>query len=240
MLLNNPRAIVATALALLLGLLALTSPSIADHIDGHNDSDPVWPVPLPGQDVFDGGAILLHGIGPYGGTEITNTELTITYVSDGATPASDIYIAISYLSATGFLEYYVTGADLGFGSGAGTFVGTISTDMLNGITTESFLFPPYSEIFIEIGAITGGINGVAYFEDSFINFDVGTGDEEPCDGDANGDGTVDPLDSGYVLARFGCPVGTGNADCDAADVNADGAVNPLDSGYVLARFGECS
>ncbi|MCH7701542.1 MAG: hypothetical protein IID37_07625 [Planctomycetes bacterium] len=27
-----------------------------------------------------------------------------------------------------------------------------------------------------------------------------------CEGDANGDGAVDPLDSGYVLARFGdCP-----------------------------------
>ena len=24
-----------------------------------------------------------------------------------------------------------------------------------------------------------------------------------CEGDANGDGTVDPLDSGFVLARFG-------------------------------------
>ena len=61
----------------------------------------------------------------------------------------------------------------------------------------------------------------------------------PCDGDANGDGQVDPLDSGFVLARFGCPVGTGDPDCDAADQNGDGEVNPLDSGFVLARFGEC-
>ena len=60
-----------------------------------------------------------------------------------------------------------------------------------------------------------------------------------CDGDANGDGVVDPLDSGYVLARFGCPVGTGDPGCDAADQNGDGVVDPLDSGYVLARFGEC-
>jgi len=60
-----------------------------------------------------------------------------------------------------------------------------------------------------------------------------------CEGDANGDGTVDPLDSGYVLARFGCPVGTGDPDCDAADQNRDGEVNPLDVGFVLARFGEC-
>jgi len=60
-----------------------------------------------------------------------------------------------------------------------------------------------------------------------------------CDGDANGDGTVDPLDAGYVLARFGCSVGTGDALCDAANVNGDGAVDPLDAGYVLARFGTC-
>ena len=60
-----------------------------------------------------------------------------------------------------------------------------------------------------------------------------------CEGDANGDGAVDPLDSGFVLARFGCPVGTGDPSCDAADQNGDGAVDPLDSGFVLARFGPC-
>jgi len=60
-----------------------------------------------------------------------------------------------------------------------------------------------------------------------------------CEGDANGDGLVDPLDSGFVLSRFGCPVGTGDPSCDAADVNADGLVDPLDAGYVLARFGTC-
>ncbi len=63
--------------------------------------------------------------------------------------------------------------------------------------------------------------------------------EEPCEGDANGDGTVDPLDSGFVLARFGCTFPEDGENCLAADVNGDGEVNPLDSGYVLARFGEC-
>jgi len=61
----------------------------------------------------------------------------------------------------------------------------------------------------------------------------------PCQGDANGDGTVDPLDSGFALARLGCLVGAGDPDCDAADQNGDGVVDPLDAGYVLARFGEC-
>ena len=60
-----------------------------------------------------------------------------------------------------------------------------------------------------------------------------------CEGDANGDGTVNPLDSGFVLTRFGCTVGTGDPDCDAADMNGDGLVDPLDIGFVLARFGPC-
>jgi len=64
--------------------------------------------------------------------------------------------------------------------------------------------------------------------------------EEPvCEGDANADNVVDPLDSGYVLSRFGCSVGTGDPACDAADVNLDGIVDPLDSGFVLSRFGDC-
>ncbi|MCH7701541.1 MAG: hypothetical protein IID37_07620 [Planctomycetes bacterium] len=70
------------------------------------------------------------------------------------------------------------------------------------------------------------------------NSAIGIGDG-CCEGDANADGTVDPLDGGYVLARFGCPVGTGDLTCDAADVNGDGNVDPLDSGFVLARFGPC-
>ncbi|MCH7702986.1 MAG: hypothetical protein IID37_14990 [Planctomycetes bacterium] len=63
--------------------------------------------------------------------------------------------------------------------------------------------------------------------------------EPPCDGDANGDGLVDPLDVGFVLSRFGCSVGTGDPNCDIADQNGDGLVDPLDAGYVLARFGDC-
>ncbi|MCH8881414.1 MAG: VCBS repeat-containing protein, partial [Planctomycetes bacterium] len=54
-----------------------------------------------------------------------------------------------------------------------------------------------------------------------------------CEGDANGDGLVDPLDSGFVLARFGCDVGAGDPDCDTADMNGDGLVDPLDVGYIV-------
>ena len=64
-------------------------------------------------------------------------------------------------------------------------------------------------------------------------------DVDDCEGDANGDGIVDPLDSGFVLARFGCEVGGGDPTCDDADQNGDGLVDPLDVGFVLARFGPC-
>lgn len=66
---------------------------------------------------------------------------------------------------------------------------------------------------------------------------VDGGDE--CEGDVNGDDVVDPLDSGFILARFGCDVGEGDESCDAADANGDLVVDPLDVGFVLARFGEC-
>jgi len=56
-------------------------------------------------------------------------------------------------------------------------------------------------------------------------------------GDANADGIVDPMDSGFVLSRLGCTVDSGDAGCDAADANGDGVVDPTDLGFVSARFG---
>ncbi len=114
----------------------------------------------------------------------------------------------------------------------------------DGDTLEYWLYPAatwsYAEGELPLDGIlslnvdhTTGVN-------SPTNFAGETGSVmPPCEGDANGDGTVDPLDSGFVLARFGCPVDTGDPNCDAADQNGDGSVDPLDSGFVLARFGPC-
>ncbi|MCH7702908.1 MAG: sulfatase-like hydrolase/transferase [Planctomycetes bacterium] len=60
-----------------------------------------------------------------------------------------------------------------------------------------------------------------------------------CEGDVNGDGTVNPFDLGYVVARFGCPVATCDLACDAADADGDGDVDAEDTAYVLARLGTC-
>ena len=52
-------------------------------------------------------------------------------------------------------------------------------------------------------------------------------------------GFIDPLDSGFVLARLGCDVGAGDPGCDVADMNGDGVLDPLDVGFVRARLGKC-
>ncbi len=148
-----------------------TYPCWAGHIAGHQDSDPVFPVPIPGREFFDGGALFVTAIGPVEGTIITNTQFDITYASDGITPASDIAIDVSAPVDGRFREVHITGADLGFGSGPGTFTGMFETDELNG---EVWQFPDFSNslIDIRIDSVAGGIQGIGFFQDSFINMDV--------------------------------------------------------------------
>lgn len=62
---------------------------------------------------------------------------------------------------------------------------------------------------------------------------------DACPADMDGDGVVNPFDSNFVKARFGCAVGTGDEDCDRADIDGDGVVNPFDSNAVMANFGPC-
>jgi len=153
------------------------APALADHIPGHSDSDPVFPIPIPGEEFFSGGALWVTAIGPRGGSEILNARFDITYVSDGATPASNILFNVGLwveddLGEEVYAETIVTGADLGFGSGPGTFRGTWETDDLNGIAIESFFFPPYSLVDMIIQATDGGIEGTGYFIDSYIYLDI--------------------------------------------------------------------
>lgn len=63
--------------------------------------------------------------------------------------------------------------------------------------------------------------------------------EDRCSADANRDCVIDPLDVGFVQARFGCVYPYDGVNCLRADVNGDGIVDPLDLGYVLSRFGPC-
>ncbi len=57
-----------------------------------------------------------------------------------------------------------------------------------------------------------------------------------CDGDVDGDGQVNPTDSGLVEAAFGS---TDREDLCRYDIDCDEQINPLDSGLVQALFGTC-
>ncbi len=103
---------------------------------------------------------------------ITNTTFDITYVSDGATPASDLFMEITVQVDDKFRDFCLSGADLGFGSGPGTFEGTLETEDLNGVVWPGF-FPPNSIVELVVDVVGGGaVQGTAFFVDSFITFDV--------------------------------------------------------------------
>lgn len=121
-------------------------------------------------------------------------------------------------------------------------IGGVGTDLGQQIATGPDGQLVVAGLFSETVDFDPGGDGDAHTSNGSVDVFVTTfecTDELPCEGDANGDGLVDPLDSGFVLARFGCKVGAGDPNCDAADMNGDALVDPLDVGFILARFGPC-
>ena len=53
-----------TIVAALSAALALSAGSSADHIPGHQNGDPTFPMPIPGQNDFSGGIAFVTLIGP--------------------------------------------------------------------------------------------------------------------------------------------------------------------------------
>lgn len=219
-----------------LALAATPTATLADHIDGHDNCDPVFPVPLPGEEFFHGGVLFVTAIGPVEDDIITNTTFDITWVSDGATPASDLLLHGSVQVDNTLAYFTVTGEDLGFGSGPGKFKGTFSTDTLNGVVWPG-VFPPYSIVDLQIDSVNGGgIQGYAYFVDSFINFDVIPAPPcaPPCPTDLDGDGTVGASDLLSLLVSWGLC----KRDCPA-DFDGDGSVGASDLLVLLVNWGPC-
>ncbi len=75
--------------------------------------------------------------------------------------------------------------------------------------------------------------GIDEFDLSFVMCNPPAG----CEGDANGDNTVDVNDISYVLFRLGNSGGIGTVEGDA---NLDGIVDVNDISYVLFRLGPCA
>jgi len=207
---------------------------LADHIPGHENCDPEFALLLPGQEFWNGnGAIIfVTFLGPLGDSVITNTTFDIHYVSDGTTPASDLFMEISLQVDGQPTEFCLTGADLGFGSGPGTFKGTLETDVLNGVVGVGF-FPPNSTVEFVVDAVGGGaIQGTAFFVDSSITFEViPPPDCLGCPWDcADGDGQVGIVDFLALLAAWGH---TSACDFDG------GGIGIVDFLELLANWGPC-
>ena len=222
-------------MTLIISATLLVASAGADHIPGHDDCDPTHPMPMPGQEFFDGGALFVTFIGPIEDAIVTNTTFDITYVSDGTTPAADLSIHISVQVDNDFAHFTVTGADLGFGSGPGTFSGSYQTGELNGLVWPSFFFPPYSIVDADVGSVNGGIQGSGYFVDSTITFDLVPPPQctETCTGDLNGDGVVNPADLAELLAAWG------PNPKHPADLDGNGSVGAEDLAVLLGVWGSC-
>jgi len=89
------------------------------------------------------------------------------------------------------------------------------------------------------GEPTGSGTTGTYFDTIVLGKPVGGCVRDPewqCDGDVDGDGQVNPVDSGLVQARFGS---VEEQDLCNYDVDCDGQINPVDSGIVQSLFGTC-
>ncbi len=218
-----------------LALAAMPTTTLADHIPGHDNCDPVFTVPITGEEHFTGGVLFVTAIGPVEDDIITNTTFDITWVSDGATPASDLLLHGSVQVDETLVYFTVTGEDLGFGSGPGIFKGTFSTDTLNGVVWPGLL-PPYSIVDLQVDSVNGGgIQGYAYFVDSFINFDVIPAPHcaPPCPADLDGNGDVGVSDLLGLLASWGACKGC------PADFDGNDDVGVSDLLVLLANWGPC-
>ena len=57
-----------------------------------------------------------------------------------------------------------------------------------------------------------------------------------CDGDVDGDGQVNAVDSALIQAAFGS---TGATELCQFDVDCNGEINPVDAGIVQSLFATC-
>jgi hypothetical protein len=124
------------------------------------------------EDQFTGQIMFITYIGPPAGQNVWHATADFTWISIGGTPASNVLVNFE-LAVDGITEHWtVTGADLGWGSGPGTYTGSISTDKLNGLLTPNG--PGGSTIInVDIGTTTGGGLTGGHFDNSSFTLEVG-------------------------------------------------------------------
>ena len=186
--------------------------------------------PLTGQILF------ITYLGPPQGY-VTKVSLDLTFITDGTFPAEDLAFDVHAPTLPGFPEWFVTGADLGWGQGAGTWTGTIETESLNG----EIFNPggPFSiwDVTILTASGVGGVTGQFIDSAIVIEYSLTPPDPEPelRRGDANGDGVVNGLTDSLHILAFQFSGGEAPPCMDAADTDDDGVFNGLvDALYLLA------
>lgn len=149
----------------LLGVFVL--PTSAHDLPNSTD----FSIFLP-EDQFTGQVMFITFIGPPAGQNIWHATADFTWIANGGgTPASNVLVNFE-LAVNGMTKHWtVTGADLGWGSGPGTYTGSIGTDFLNGLISPNG--PGGSSIIhVDIGTTTGGGLSGGHFDNSSFTLEI--------------------------------------------------------------------
>lgn len=146
------------ALLLLVPAFGVLASEFAPSPCAHDlDGNTIFVAPVPDQ-TMTGEVVLATLIGPPSGSTVVHAELSLNFTTNGAVNAADVQLDFG-LSLDGVGKHWlVSGSDLGWGSGSGTFSGTIATDDFFGQIGQGFL-PGASVISLDIHATTGGVWG---------------------------------------------------------------------------------
>ncbi|HZM00960.1 MAG TPA: hypothetical protein VFD43_11990 [Planctomycetota bacterium] len=144
-------------------LLALSL--LADPASAFSNSHLELPIPAS---PLDGLVLNTTLAGPAPGQELFHVTWDLTYVSShGGTQAADVILELTVPLESGPATMTVTGADLGWPAAAGTFTGSLSSDLLDGILAGT---GPSTEFGLSIRTATGGVIG--NFTDSAITLEL--------------------------------------------------------------------
>lgn len=151
----NPRSCPTGSLPFLaVSLLALVS-----NADAHDPTaTQTFVSPLPTMPL-DSSILFVTLVGPEVGLSVVHATLDVAWESDGTFPASDLLLHYELSIDNSIADLVVTGADLGWGSGEGTFTATLETEILNGQTVQGALFGTKFELDIATSTGTGGVTG---------------------------------------------------------------------------------
>ena len=99
----------------------------------HGPTGSTFVAPLP-ELQLNSQLIFASLIGPKVGETIAHTTLDIQWESNGVFPPSELLLDFRvFVNGGSSKSWTVTGADLGWGAGAGTYFGQLDTDELNGV-----------------------------------------------------------------------------------------------------------